>query len=330
VLGLATAALLAGAVPAGAASTAGGAREAARPPARWVRVSVATLWVRPGEARAVDAPAEAYPADPGAWVRSLSTAQKRWLVGRLETQAPYGAKVYLLGTSGGWSHVVVAGQPTPRSAWGYPGWLPTRQLTAVQPPSSATVALVRSPLLWLYAAEGLNGRVLRVSSGTRLPVVSSTEAAVEVRLLDGTPAWARRDGVVLHPAGTAWPAPTGAQLVAQARRFLGLGYLWAGTSGYGLDCSGLTYLVYGAFGVTIPRDAVDQAKTGTRIVRRAALRPGDLVFFRNASGVIHHVGLYAGGGQMIHAPSTGSVVTTVPLSAEPYRSEFAGGCRPAP
>ena len=121
---------------AGASATAVTGRERprprapARPPARWVRVSVATLWVRPGEARRVDAPACAVPADPRAWVAGMTTAQKRWLVGRLETQALYGAKVYLLGTSGSWSKVAVAGQPTPRNRWGYPGWLPTRQLTA--------------------------------------------------------------------------------------------------------------------------------------------------------------------------------------------------------
>ena len=81
----------------------------------------------------MDAPACAVPADPRAWLAGMTTTQKRWLVGRLETQALYGAKVYLLGTSGSWSRVAVAGQPTPRNAWGYPGWLPTRQLTEAEP-----------------------------------------------------------------------------------------------------------------------------------------------------------------------------------------------------
>jgi hypothetical protein len=302
------------------------AREAARPPARWVRVSVATLWVRPGETRAVDAPAVADPADPRAWVRAMSTTQKRWLVGRLETQALYGAKVYLLGQSGGWSHIAAAGQPTSRNRWGYPGWVPTRQLTGVEPPAAGTVALVRWPTMWLYQTAELTGRVLEVSCGTRLPVVSSGDQAVEVQLVDGAHAYVRRAGIVLHETGAAWPRPTGAQLVKQARSFAGLGYLWAGTAGFGVDCSGFTELVYRSFGVTIPRDAADQMTVGTRVATRAALKAGDLVFFRNASG-IHHVGLCAGGGKMIHAPSTGSSVSTVSLSAEPYRSEFAGGRR---
>jgi gamma-D-glutamyl-L-lysine dipeptidyl-peptidase len=307
----------------------GAGAASARPPARWVRVSVATLWVHPGEARTVDAPAGAVPADPRAWLEAMSTTQERWLVGRLETQALYGARVYLLGTSGAWSHVAVAGQPTPRNRWGYPGWLPTRQLTAVEPATEKTTAVVLQPTLWLYQTQELSGRVLEVSSGTRLPVVATTAEAVEVVQVDGTHAYVRRAGIVLHDAGTAWPALSGARLVTQARRFLGVQYLWAGTSGFCLDCSGFTHLVYKAFGVTIPRDAADQATVGRRVAKRSALRAGDLVFFRDSAG-IHHVGLCIGGGKMIHAPSTGSTVRIVSLAAEPYRSEFAGGRRLTP
>ena len=297
---------------------------------RWVRVSVATLWVRPSEARAVDAPAGTVPADPRAWLKALSTTQERWLVGRLETQALYGAKVYVLGASGTWSHVAAAGQPTPRNRWGYPGWLPTRQLTDVEPATEKTTAVVLWPVLWLYQTQDLTGRVLEVSSGTRLPLVATTGEAVEVLQVDGTHAYVRRAGVVLHDAGTAWPALSGARLVAQARRFLGVHYLWAGTSGFCLDCSGLTQLVYKAFGATIPRDAADQATAGRRVATRSALRAGDLVFFRDSAGAIHHVGLSIGGGKMIHAPSTGSSVRIVSLDSEPYRSEFAGGRRLTP
>ena len=322
---------LALAVLAGAGFCALGAGAAsARPPARWVRVSVATLWVRRGEARAVDAPAGAVPADPRAWLEAMSTTQERWLVGRLETQALYGAKVYLLGTSGAWSHVAVAGQPTPRNRWGYPGWLLTRQLTDVAPATEQTAAVVVWPTLWLYETQQLTGRVLEVSSGTRLPVVATTGEAVEVAQVDGTHAYVRRAGVVLHDTGTAWPALSGARLVAQARRFLGVQYLWAGTSGFCLDCSGFAQLVYKAFWATIPRDAADQATAGRRVATRSALRAGDLVFFRNSAGAIHHVALFVGGGKMIHAPGTGSTVRIVSLATEPYSSEFAGGRRLTP
>ena len=314
---------------AGFPASAPAAAAAGRPPARWVRVSVATLWVRPGEARRVDAPALAVPADPRAWLAGLTTTQERWLVGRLETQALYGAKVYLLGASGSWSRVAVAGQSTPRNAWGYPGWLPTRQLTATAPATATNVAMVRAPTVWLYGDQGLSGRVLEVSCGTRLPVVSATSESVEVVQVNGAHAFVRRAAVVLHAAGTAWPVPTGAQVVSQARRFLGLQYLWAGTSGFCLDCSGFTHLVYRALGVTIPRDAAPQSAEGVRVAR-ASLRAGDLVFFRGSSGRIHHVGMYVGGGRMIHSPATGVPVSVVSLSAEPYSHEFAGARRYVP
>jgi gamma-D-glutamyl-L-lysine dipeptidyl-peptidase len=322
-------AVLAGAGLCALAGPASAAGAEAHPPARWVRVSVATLWVRPDEARSVDAPACAFPARPRAWVAALSVAQKRWLVGRLETQALYGAKVYVLGTSGAWSHVMVAGQPTHRRVLGYPGWLPTRQLTSTEPRVTRQIAVVRRPTAWLFRTAALDGHVLELSYGTRLPVLSSTSEAVEVARPEGGSAYLRRTSVALHAPGTAWPALSGARLVTEARRFLGLQYLWAGTSGFGLDCSGFTYLVYRALGVTIPRDADDQATVGTKVDTRGALRAGDLVFFRNESG-IHHVGLFVGDDKMIHAPGTGHAVTIVSLDTEPYGSEFAGGRRLTP
>jgi cell wall-associated NlpC family hydrolase len=135
--------------------------------------------------------------------------------------------------------------------------------------------------------------------------------------------------VALRSRAATWPRPSGAQLVAEARRFLGLQYLWAGTSGFGVDCSGFTCLVYQALGVTIPRDGAPQFAEGAKVAR-ASLRAGDLVFFRGSSGQIHHVGMYVGSGRMIHAPATGLPVSIVSLSEEQYSREFAGGRRYVP
>jgi len=99
-----------------------------------------------------------------------------------------------------------------------------------------------------------------------------------------------------------------------ARRYLGVSYLWAGMSGYGIDCSGLTYLAYRAAGVTLPRDAADQARIGQPVARKH-LQPGDLVFFgRGARTNIHHVGIYIGRGLVLHAPHTGDRVRITPLA----------------
>lgn len=303
---------------------------ASPPPSRWIAVSVATLWAKPGSARSVDAPSLSDPAHPREWVAGMSVAQKRWLVGKLETQALYGTKVYLLGTSGSWSKIAVPGQPTPRNSLGYPGWVPTTQLTSTAPRSTSLVAVVGRRTAWLWTSPAWTGKVMLLSYGTRLRVVSATDTAVEVVLLDGRHAFLRRTVVVLHKVNSSWPELTGVKLVAEAKRFAGLQYLWAGTSGFAVDCSGLTYSVYQALGKTLPRDADAQFRKGVRIAARSSLRRGDLVFFRNSSGVIHHVGMYVGDGRMIHAPRTGTSVQVTSLQTQPYNSEFAGGRRFTP
>ncbi len=277
----------------------------------YVAVNVATLWVKPWYPRAVDKPALGNPAHPETWVSALTVAQKRWLVGKLETQALYGTKVTVIGHWRGWTQVAVPSQPTNRDRRGYPGWVPTVQLTRTAPPAAGTVAVIWSKSAWLWSRWTVNGvagtKVMLASYDTRLPVVRATTKYVEVTLIGGRKAAVRRGDVVLHAARSSWGA-TRARVIAEARKFLRLPYLWAGTSGFGYDCSGFTYSVYHAYGLTLSRDADQQAVHGTPVAR-SALRPGDLVFFRSrAGGMISHVGMYIGGGTMINAPNTGAVI----------------------
>jgi hypothetical protein len=95
-------------------------------------------------------------------------------------------------------------------------------------------------------------------------------------------------------------------VVAQAEKYIGVPNEWGGTDpSKGLDCSGLTQLVYGQLGVSLPRVAADQAKTGTKVDSLASAQPGDLVFFGSP---VHHVGIYVGNGKMLDAPHTGAKV----------------------
>jgi cell wall-associated NlpC family hydrolase len=284
----------------------------------WVSVSVATAWVKPTYPRALDKPALGNPAYPAIWIASMTVAQKMWLVGKLETQALYGTRVTVTGHSGSWSHLVIPSQPTNRDRRGYPGWIPTVQLTRTAPPAATTSAVIRSKSAWLWSrwtAAGVAGSKLMLASyDTSLPVARATSTYVEVILIGGRHVALRRSDVVLHAAGTSWGA-TRARVVAEARKFLGLPYLWAGTSGFGFDCSGFTYSVYAAYGVTLSRDADQQAVHGTPVAR-SALLPGDLVFFRSSgTGPIGHVGMYIGGGNMINAPHTGAVIRIDPVSS---------------
>ena len=106
-------------------------------------------------------PAHGRPARPGqpggsraGWVASMSTAQKLWTVGKLETQALYGTQVTVIGHSGtAWTRVAVPSQPTSRDKRGSPGWVPTRQLTRTAPPAAATTgAVVMTRLAWLRSS----------------------------------------------------------------------------------------------------------------------------------------------------------------------------------
>jgi cell wall-associated NlpC family hydrolase len=111
-------------------------------------------------------------------------------------------------------------------------------------------------------------------------------------------------------AGTAGSASEGA-VVAEARKYLGVPYLWGGTDpAKGLDCSGFTQLVYGNLGIDLPRTSSQQATAGTAVASLADARPGDLVFFDYSPGRpgIDHVGIYVGDGKMIAAPQEGEVV----------------------
>ena len=86
--------------------------------------------------------------------------------------------------------------------------------------------------------------------------------------------------------------------------YLGTPYVWAGSSPSGFDCSGFVMYVFAKAGVSLPHSSRMQYGYG-RAVSRSALEPGDLVFFYNP---IHHVAIYIGGGQMIHAAGTGKDV----------------------
>jgi soluble lytic murein transglycosylase-like protein len=106
--------------------------------------------------------------------------------------------------------------------------------------------------------------------------------------------------------GSTGGASTGAGVVADARRYLGVPYVFGGTDpATGLDCSGLVQRVYSDLGIKLPRVAADQARAGEPVASLAQARPGDLVAFNSP---VDHIGIYAGDGMMIVAPHTGDVV----------------------
>lgn len=289
----------------------------------WVAVSVATLWHSPSSPRAVDAPALRAPADVRGWLAGMTLADRRGLQGRAETQSLLGDRLLVTAVSGTWAAVVAPDQPTPKDSRGYPGWVPVRQLSAVAPRSGTQAATVVARTAWLRGDDAAAARAVEVSFGTRLPVLGTTGGLVRVALPGGVVRRVDPAAVVrTTTTGRALPG-TGASVVASARAFTGLPYLWAGRSGFGFDCSGLTSLVYRVHGVRIPRDADAQSLAGRRVAS-TSMAPGDLLFYATSSGYVHHVSMYAGSGLMVQSPATGQSVQTIPVATPAYAVQLAG------
>jgi cell wall-associated NlpC family hydrolase len=285
--------------------------------AAFVDVAVATLWARPGVNRASDDPSLTNPVHVRSWLAGMSTAERLWLVGKLETQALYGQRVTVLARKGAWVKVAVAGQRTPRNSLGYPGWLPAEQVTYERPARSETYAVISRRTAWLYEAGPARRRNLELSFNTRLAVLSDDDQDwVTVGTPTGEPRLVRRSSVQLYRTGESVSRPAGGDLVRTAKMFAGAPYLWAGTSAFAFDCSGFTYTIYKSHGVVIPRDAHAQANRGTPVAR-GGLKRGDLLFYARR-GHVHHVALYVGGGMMIEARRTGTRVRIVPVRTPGY------------
>lgn len=112
--------------------------------------------------------------------------------------------------------------------------------------------------------------------------------------------------------GNSKGSAKGQALVDTAKKYLGTKYVWGGTTPNGFDCSGLVQYVCRENGIDVSRTTYDQIKDGVS-VSRENLQPGDFILFGTADNP-HHIGMYAGNGQYIHAPKTGDVVKISNLS----------------
>ena len=214
-------------------------------------------------------------------------------------QAHFGERLTVLGGREGW--VYVQGEDH------YFGWI--RSAHVVQP-----TEVVSGPhiVTSLFAdvherPDGASPVLTRVPVGTR----------VDESGRRGSREWIEFGPFPTTPTGTGFIAvrditsildlphrtPTGRELVATARAFLGTPYLWGGTSRHGIDCSGLVQQVYRLNGVGLDRDADQQALEGRPVDAPAA---GDLLFF--GSPAVTHVALSVGGDDFIHAPMRGGAV----------------------
>ena len=140
------------------------------------------------------------------------------------------------------------------------------------------------------AVDEAAGRHLLLTGGSQLPGYrpdgSFRVGASRYRLLDPR---------------VAAVAPVAESVMDTASRFLGCPYLWGGKDAMGIDCSGLTQVVFRIHGIPLRRNACQQAEQGVLVPFLQDARPGDLAFFDHGDGSISHVGFVAGGGRVLHA-----------------------------
>ncbi|WP_326566698.1 NlpC/P60 family protein [Amycolatopsis rhabdoformis] len=117
-------------------------------------------------------------------------------------------------------------------------------------------------------------------------------------------------------ASTAAAARPGAAALARAMTQKGKPYAWGAAGPNAYDCSGLVVWAFKQVGVTLPHSSRLQSTRGTAVAK-SALQPGDLVFFYTP---VSHVGIYAGGGNVLHASRPGQPVKISPLSSMPFHN----------
>ncbi len=175
----------------------------------------------------------------------------------------------------------------------------------------AAAKLVAAAASHKAEVEGLQGKLENMTAGLKSEInrLQAQQAAAAKAAADaaaaaqnGGTSTGGGGGTVVDPGGTG-----NSGVVGIAQRYLGVPYVYGGASPSGFDCSGLTMYCYAQVGVGLSHGATDQQHASTP-VPLSALQPGDLVFFGSAS-YSYHVGIYVGGGSMIHAPHTGAVVS---------------------
>lgn len=296
-----------------------------------VRVAATVLWAGPDAHREIDAPIVADVPDPRGWAAGLDVPARRDLDNRVLTQLLAGEPVEVLEERGDWLQVVAPWQPSDLDPRGYPGWVPRAHVApAAVPARREAVVTVEAVRLEPDPGSRADDLPAEATYATILPVLAETGdadrtgsdeaepgARVRVALPGGGSGWVDARACMVRSTGDARPVQAEAVL-AQARRFVGLPYLWGGMSAFGLDCSGLVHIAFRALGRIVPRDAHDQAEAAGRVPVGEA-RPGDLYFFARPEKSIHHVGFAAGRGSdgvLLHAPGTGEQVREEQMNAD--------------
>jgi hypothetical protein len=222
--------------------------------------------------------------------------------GSLETQCVMGEKIGVVEVRGNWTRIVALEQPSRKDERGYPGWVYSRNISFTEQ---------SKPVMLVDDAERVYDEEKRIECtlllGSRVDLMGYKDDMARICLPNGTVGYVRAKRV---SSGSL--ERSAESVISHIYNFLGIGYLWGGTTPYGFDCSGLLYRVGKVQGYDLARDSSDQAFQGTEI---KSPQRGDLVFI-GENGRVTHVALYLGKGEIIHDVgfSGGSMVSVSKLS----------------
>lgn len=270
----------------------------------------------------------------------------------LETQSLMGTIVEIVGEEGYWRQVVT---PEPYTAWCTNLGLVEMTAEQINEYKAAPKYICTAKHSGVYTSPSSNAKVLSdLSMGNILRVAYKGEKKAkpskkgkwfEVILPDGRKGWTPSSDLSAFAEWADKQVITSDNIVETAMQFEGTPYLWGGASSKGLDCSGLVRLTFFMNGHLLPRNASQQVKHGREIImecdhsvtpdsdrlyqemqkRTRNLQPGDLVFFGTpetfwANEKITHVGIYIGGGKIIHASHKVRVNSLIPGQKDYYEN----------
>lgn len=213
-------------------------------------------------------------------------------------QLHFGSIVEVVGTKAGYCQVVKED--------GYRGWADKRLLSSVKGESLREYI---KKLNWVVVANTtpIFDRTGRNKTapyflyyGTRVSVASKKDGLAKVALPDGTTI-KLRISALKKISNSRKTKVTGREVTKEAKKFLGVPYLWGGISPSGFDCSGLVQTIFSRFGYRLPRDCKDQVKCGRKILR-SDIAIGDLLFFKR------HVAMALSADNFIHCTLSGGGV----------------------
>ena len=237
-----------------------------------------------------------------------------------------GTKMTITGQSGDWYAVSYNG----RAGYVYKQYLSQSGVTANVTEMSATPAVTTAGVNLREGPSTAYTSKRVLAAGTSVTVNGKSGQWYRVDW-NGVTGYIHQDYVTTNvgqPGGSGGSA-AGEKLVSEAKKYLGVPYVYGGTSPSGFDCSGFVYYVYRQCGWSITRTATAQNSDGTAVAR-ADLQPGDIVIFYNAAKTsIGHSGIYIGNNQFIHASSGGGRVMISGLSESYYNTRFYSARRVA-